>query len=292
MKTTNSLGNTMPTAHVAINKSRLKVYNTSSEPTYYLKDGSEFQIELFNPTSGTILAKIKLDGEFITQGGLVIKPGQRIFLDRYIDVAKKFLFSTYEVSGKSDEVKEAIKNNGNLVVEFFREQKRVETFRANPFNRQFNPRSVLRKSFTGGNSSGPYLGNLNSSINLVDNGNSTTNFVSYDSTFNTNTFNDFELTTTEFLSCDTPLMDSVLKTKKSKTIETGRIEEGSDSNQELIFVDKKFEIYSFYKVESKLLPESQKINTVKDLNVKSYCTQCGHKQKKGNKFCPSCGQRN
>ena len=281
----------MPTAHVAINKSRLKVYNTSSEPTYYLKNGSEFQIELFNPTSGTILAKIKLDGEFITQGGLVIKPGQRIFLDRYIDVAKKFLFSTYEVSGKSDEVKEAIKNNGNLVVEFFREQKRVETFRTNPFNRQFNPRSVLRKSFSGDDSSGPYLGNLNSSINFVDN-NSTNPHNDYTFYSNTNTFNDFELTTTEFLSCDSPPIDSVLKSKKSRTIETGRIEEGSDSNQELIFVDKKFEIYSFYKVESKLLPESQKINTAKDLNVKSYCTQCGQKQKKENKFCPSCGQRN
>ena len=105
--------NTVPTANIAVNKSRLKVYNNAGElPTYYLQKGQEFQIELFNPTSDVVLAKIILNGNAISQGGLVLNPGQRVYLDRYLDVAKKFLFDTYEV-GKSAEVMAAIKNNVN-----------------------------------------------------------------------------------------------------------------------------------------------------------------------------------
>ena len=116
----------MPAAHLAVNKSRLKVYkNVGPMPTYYLQKGQEFQIELFNPTQDVVLAKISLNGKAISQGGLVLNPGQRVFLDRYIDVAKKFLFDTYEVSGQSEEVKKAIENNGDIKVEFYRERQPI-----------------------------------------------------------------------------------------------------------------------------------------------------------------------
>ena len=84
-----------PTANLAINKNRLKVYNQNSkQPTYYLKDGTEFQIELFNPKTEPILAKIEINGKLISQSGLILNPGQRVFLDRYIDIAKKFKFES------------------------------------------------------------------------------------------------------------------------------------------------------------------------------------------------------
>ena len=57
-KTTN--GVVTPIALICINKSRLKVYHKEKTPTYYLQKGQEFQIELFNPTSETVLAKICL----------------------------------------------------------------------------------------------------------------------------------------------------------------------------------------------------------------------------------------
>ena len=111
-----------PQANIAINKSRIKLYGkTSKTPTYYLKKGQEFEIELFNPTKDTIMAKISLNGKPIAQGGLVLKPGVRVFLDRYIDVARKFKFDTYEV-GNTAAVKKAIEDNGDFKVEFFREQ--------------------------------------------------------------------------------------------------------------------------------------------------------------------------
>src|ERR1039458_9402684 len=111
----------LPTANLAIAKSRIRLHKTAgSLPTYYLENGTEFQLELFNPTSDTILAKIEMNGKSISQGGLVLKPGVRVFLDRYLDVAKKFKFDTYEVSNTS-EVKKAIAENGDLKVQFFKE---------------------------------------------------------------------------------------------------------------------------------------------------------------------------
>ena len=57
MKQTLNQGVPTPTANLAINKSRMKVYGKNSEvPTYYLNKGQEFQIELFNPTTNNILA--------------------------------------------------------------------------------------------------------------------------------------------------------------------------------------------------------------------------------------------
>ena len=70
-----------------------------------------FQIELFNPTSFILLAKIKLNGNAISGGGLVIRPGERIFLERFLEENKKFLFDTYKVDNIAA-VKKAIKENG------------------------------------------------------------------------------------------------------------------------------------------------------------------------------------
>lgn len=117
-----SVNNGVPTpqAYVAINKSRVKMYNKDSKtPVFYLQKGQEFQLELFNPTTNSILAKIFLNGNAISQGGLVLRPGERVFLDRYIDVAKKFLFDTYEV-GNTSEIKKAIEDNGDFKVEFYK----------------------------------------------------------------------------------------------------------------------------------------------------------------------------
>ena len=120
----------VPSANICINKSRVKLYNKSGEmPTYYLQKQTEFQIELFNPTTDVVLAKITLNNNSISQGGLILNPGQRIFLERYLDIPKKFLFDTYEVSN-TNEVKKAIENNGDFKVEFFKEKKQ---FYYNPF---------------------------------------------------------------------------------------------------------------------------------------------------------------
>ena len=61
--------------------------------------------------------------------------------------------------------------------------------------------------------------------------------------------------------------------------------------QKFEYVNKSFDYYAFHTVEYKLLPVSQKINTVEDIQVKVYCTNCGSKLSKGHKFCGHCGTK-
>ena len=85
-----SVGNPAPEAFITKGKQREKQFNG----TVYLKDGDNFEIELFNPKSTKVLAKISLDGKRISTAGIVLRPGERVFLERYIDSNNKFLFST------------------------------------------------------------------------------------------------------------------------------------------------------------------------------------------------------
>ena len=276
-----------PIALICINKSRLKVYHKETNPTYYLEKGQEFQIELFNPTSDTVLAKIELNGNQISQGGLVLNPGQRVFLERYLDVAKKFLFDTYEVAN-TEEVKKAIENNGDVIVKFYRE----ENFWTNNWNGCITT-NIAPSTLTSG--SGTYYnGNLNInstySGNITLGGNNTTNTAS--STYISNVAGSAALYS-NVVNTSNGASLNLTKSKATlgKNIETGRVESGSNSDQKFEYVNKSFNNFPFHIVEYKLLPTSQKINTSEDLNVKRYCTNCGAKLKKEYKFCPSCGAK-
>ncbi len=106
-----------PSAHVTTGKQRLKQNGSN----VYLNDGEEFEIEIFNPKSISVLAKIKINGNYLSGGGIIVRPGQRVFLERYLNETKKFKFKVYEVNSSSKEVQEAIKNNGEVIVEFYDE---------------------------------------------------------------------------------------------------------------------------------------------------------------------------
>lgn len=275
----------VPTANLAINKSRIKLYNkTGSMPTYYLEKGQEFQIELFNPTSDTVLAKIHLNGKTITQGGLVVKPGQRVFLERYIDVAKKFLFDTYDVNNTA-EVRKAIEDNGDFKVQFYRESQ---------------PTYFHGGSFGGYNQFNGNLGNYHTGTPRQYLSGSLTGSAGMDTTYTTNGMDTTKCLNTSFTSDITGTSDSMdflrkdfnrIRSRSLKSIETGRVEMGAASSQKLQYVDTKFDSYAFHTVEYKMLPLSQKVNTSEDLNVKRYCSNCGAKHKPSNKFCPSCGTK-
>lgn len=119
-----------PSAKIALKRNVLKMYEVEKTDVVYLKDDAEFEIELFNPLQESVLAKIKINGKFINNGGLIINPGQRIFLERYLDDNKKFKFSTYKVENNNPDVDYAIALNGFVEVFFYKEIAYVQTINA------------------------------------------------------------------------------------------------------------------------------------------------------------------
>lgn len=139
MKVSVNTGDASPTAHIAVNRNRLKHYSGKENGgSVYLEDGASFEIELFNPTQIKKLAVISIDGQSISSSGIVLRPGERVFLERWLDNPRKFQFKTYEIDG-SDEAKLAIVKNGLVEVKFYDE---IIKFNSNftyisndPFNR-------------------------------------------------------------------------------------------------------------------------------------------------------------
>ena len=285
-----------PCAYITKDRKRLK----QNGQNVYLNNGDEFELELFNPSTTTVLAKIKLDGSYISGGGIVLKPGQRVFLERYLDDARKFKFETYEVDGTSNEVLDAIAGNGDVVIDFFDEYKQPV------WN---NPITYIGGSFGGPihtihtYASNPF--NINGSTTTT-NGN--VSFTSSSNTAGVN-FNTTSISNT-FAGPNKrgilgPNKKGVLRSLKSKpnsrsevtmdmlsmdSIETGRVEKGGSSEQSFKTVDKTFNHYTCATSIWKILPVSQKVYEKQDLKV--YCTNCGKKRKKdSDKFCSSCGNK-
>jgi hypothetical protein len=102
-------------------RGRTKIYTGNK---VYLTDNSEFEIELFNPTKKSVLAKIKINGSKISESGLVLRPGERVYLDCFLESKRKFVFKTYEVEN-TKESKKAIEDNGIVEVSFFDEKEEM-----------------------------------------------------------------------------------------------------------------------------------------------------------------------
>lgn len=258
-------------AAICVKHNKVKMYGNF----VYLQDGQEFEIELFNPTQSTKLAKIRINGNYISNSGLVLKPGQRIYLERYLDVAKKFLFETYKVEN-TKEGKEAIAKNGIVHVEFYDEKQKYENLlggTTNIFttnNIRYYDEQLISKGLMRSNSGNAFLSqsNLNpNSFTYAANMASATS----GSTITTSNISDITL-------------DSL-----SSEIETGRVEKGSQSSQSFSDYNGEFYAWSSSSVSINILPLSQKPAESADLAV--YCTECGTKNKKNWKFCPKCGSK-
>ena len=308
----------MPTVNITVKKSRLKIYNKEKPiPTYYLERESEFELEITNPTKDTILAKISINGKSISQAGLVLRPGEHVFLDRYFDVAKKFKFDVYEVANTAG-AKKAIEDNGDIEVAFYNEEEPISYtdytpstitvwppyyVPMQPFNPNPNPRwwpEIWYTNSTCGNDSvGTTMDRPSSFNNSNDN---TAHHANYNAKDITNAGN--SSTSTFSCSCNDHLgrvtldecndqifTPEYISQKRSKSIETGRVEAGTNSNQIFKSVDKTFEWASFHIVRYKLLPISQRTNNVEDLKVRRYCVACGFKLKEGYQYCPKCSRK-
>jgi len=252
----------VPSIFVTKGRQRLKQYGN----VIYLKNGDEFELELFNPTQNKVLAKINLNGKSLGNG-LVLRPGERVFLERYFDEARKFLFETYEINGADAAAKAAIAKNGAVDVEFFDEYKPYPYWQ-----------NTIYYTNTGGIGAGsnPMYGNSSTSINAGARGMSSgtlSNSCSYSSSPEDN-----------FAPVDFDrAFDFVPQ-------ETGRVEKGSNSNQDFNYDSTQFSSYCSWRTSWTILPESNRPYVSEDIKI--FCTNCGAKRKKSSHtFCPKCGNR-
>jgi hypothetical protein len=238
-----------PTAHITKKKSRLKVYNGH---IVFLNDKDNFEFEIHNPKQHPVLCKIKLNGEYISNSGVVLKPGQRVFLERFLDSNNKFEFSTYEVKD-TPQNRSAIDLNGDVLVEFYDEQ-RIRTY-SNGSGWITTSNSLGNNNmFTVTNTGTPYLGGLTYTTSNVGLSTLTTAYANY-----------------------------------TNTVETGRVEKGDISDQSFTNSYEEFNYFTSHTVKFKILPLSTKNKNVEE--IRQYCTECGTKVKKNYKFCPSCGNK-
>ena len=289
-------GSSAPQSFITKDKHRLKQHID----TVYLNNGDEFEVELFNPTLTKILAKIEMNGNSIGNG-IILRPGERVFLERYLDEAKKFLFETYEVDGNDGDTKRAIMKNGDVVVKFHEEQRitTINTVNYQPWygttlsnNLSGTSTGISTLTTTGGyfnpiSTSGT---NINSTFTSGTNINST--FTSGNSAFfNSNVSNTMGGSTTFTRTLNDAILSNISEPrKKSKKTETGRVEKGSNSDQSFVTDYTNFNSYPMSTNWWKILPNSQKLLTKEDLIT--YCTECGGKRKKDtHKFCPQCGTK-
>lgn len=255
-------GLAVPQSFITKGKQRLKQHID----TVYLNNGDEFEIELYNPTQNKVLAKIELNGESLGSG-IILRPGERVFLERYLNEAKKFLFETYNVDGNNKEVQQAIANNGDVTVKFYNESRSWGTSSTLTVN---NPYSTWTIN-TGSGS--PYHGNLFTTTSTSSNA---TYFNNTNATYTSGT-----ISTNSFLNNPTRTL---------KQVETGRVEKGTDSDQSFTYDNSNFYTLPIQTNWWKIKPQSTKPVVSEDLIV--YCTECGAKRKKDNhKFCPHCGTK-
>lgn len=289
-------------AKLAKNKSLLKEYKTNDcDRTVYLNDGDEFQIQLFNPETTEIAVRISIEDSQLSHD-IVLRPGERIWLERYTDIAKKFKFVTYVVNGENAKVREAISHNGLINIQFYRRKENKQIYVNNP--------NITWINYTWNNGDSsikvPYDYNkIYCNTSIEDTSLSLDDAALSGSFANANTtatcaFSSSSSTITASSAC----CDSITTTtpeystavynsdfyKDEKNLETGRVGEGRKSNQKFNNVDMEFEFFSFRTETIKILPESRKPYNSNDLK-KLYCTNCGHKINTKYKFCPYCGSK-
>lgn len=247
--------NPTPTANITVNRSRLKLY----QDNVYMKDGTSFEIELWNPRPNRVLAKIFINGNPVSGGGIIVNPGQRVYLERYLEVDRKFQFKTYEAENSS-EGQAAIANNGLVSVIFYDEASDHQnwTLSSTDVTNLFVGSAINPMTFTSSN------------YNLI------------------NDLRPSSFTSQSLEDRHTPIkMNRKLSSQSVGNIETGRVQQGGQSNQRLVNTDGNFASFACAAYTVKILPESQKPSEIGD--IRYYCTKCGRRWRSGENFCATCG---
>lgn len=181
-------------------------------------------------------------------GSIIIGANSHNYLERYIDNNRKFQLNTFEIDDV-DETKEAQERNGSIQIYFYPQI------------------SLNHPSFEG---------RISSTNNLRING-------------SPRLYNLHEITTgTPVIKYCSTTSDSLKSCDYTASIETGRINEGENSNQTFAYSSDKFEDRSTHSLDYQILPISLKPYE----GIKTYCSECGTKIRHKNwKYCINCGTK-
>jgi len=291
----------MPSAIILAKNPRtssLDELRTYQGNTLYLNNGDEFQIRLFNPLKQRIGVQIGINGD-LSQGLLVLNPGEDVTLDRFLDDKSKMLYETYTIDGNNQAAVNAAIDNGIVNVNFYNEKKVIRpNVKLKSASRGIGGQQVnctgsstgtvtldgTFNTFTTTNCNsrlyddGTYstLGNVAGMGSTLTSGNNV--YFSQDISSPGVPFAESDLS---FISDPSP---EVLK-------ETGRIEKGDESIQNFNEVNVVFETFSFYEITYFLKPTSERNSTtVTETKVRDYCPNCGYRVRNTRwNFCPKCG---
>lgn len=227
----------------------------------FLEDKEEFEIELFNPLTVSVLSDIKLNGQSISKTGLVLKPGQRVYLDCFIDDKKKFIFSTYEIDGGQESL-DATQNNGLLEVFFYKEdvitldnwRSRFDRVIVEKYYPVYYPNTYPWNNIYCGGSFG--TGGTTTLTNGIIGTTTTTINAYYPSNSNVN------CSYTSNVDLSNSNMTSI------NSIETGRVEKGEVSKQKFTEIEMDFEKNYISSTIIQILPESRKPVETKEIKNK------------------------
>lgn len=219
----------------------------------YLDSNQEFEIEIHNPLRESVLADIRLNGSSIAKTGLVIKPGQRIYLDCFVDDRKKFIFQTYQIDNTQESL-DAIVDNGLLEVFFYKEQAVTLQNWMEKYHRVVIKEYPVYFPIYPQWYSYPYYGTINIGTTV------TTNSV-YGGVLNGNISNSCTFTSGSLTSGN-----SYYNSVDLGALETGRVEKGEKSNQQFVDVDMDFEKNYIHHLVYQLLPSSRKPMEIKKIS--------------------------
>lgn len=261
-------GHNRPEAFLTIHRNRLKVYQGRN---VYMEDGNEFSVELDNRTNKTWLAKIKLNGEWTDESGLILRPGEHFYLDTPNLTGgnkRKFKFETYNIpKGRGD----LVQDNGLVEVFFYPKTEPIQfsyTYSGTWWNNDNGLYGQGRFGYyddTGKTPRGPehiYCSNVGA-------------------------FNDTDGSSITLTSNNSDAQLSLDQPKNTE--ETGRVELGSKSHQQFKEVAMDFGAFHDFYTEYHILPMSKK--HTRPHEVKNYCSDCGRRRRKNDRFCPNCGTK-
>ena len=268
MKVKQKKGTNLPSAWIVNPKDKGR--KSIKGDKIYLDDNQEFEIEVHNPLKESVLADIRLNGSSIAKTGLVIKPGQRVYLDCFVDDRKKFIFQTYTVDGDQESL-DAIVDNGLLEVFFYKEQAvtlqnwndRFHKVIIHEYHPVYYP--VYPRWYPTYYTLGTGTITTCNSVNTLTTTSAYNTSSSYGGVLNNGSYGS-SFTNCSLTSGSLTSGSAYYNSPVGGSLETGRVEKGEKSNQQFVDVDMEFEKNYIHHLVYQLLPSSRKPKDINDIS--------------------------